>query len=173
MKIAVIALMTFHLVAVAEEPGLAQPEPPRPPLRTETQAGSRMVSYAEQDVVTVKAKLRYMTLIVLPKQEQILDFTCGDKDWWVINGTANFAYIKPAKPGAQTNLNLITASGNVYSFVLNEVSETHGEPDLKIFVELEDGPMRQASEGVAKLYSAQQVADYREQIDIAKMKPAN
>jgi type IV secretory pathway VirB9-like protein len=54
-----------------------------------------------------------MTLIMLPKEEQILDFTCGDKDWWVINGTQNLAYIKPAKAGAQTNLNLITASGGI------------------------------------------------------------
>jgi len=60
---------------------------------------------------------------VLPKNEQILDFTCGDKEFWIVSGTQNFAYVKPAKVNFQTNLNLITASGNVYSFVLTEVSE--------------------------------------------------
>src|SRR5437773_1730658 len=82
---------------------------------------AKVVAYAEKDVVEIKTKLRYSTLLVLPKKEQILDFTCGDKDLWVINGTQNFAHIKPAKLGARTNLNLVTASGNVYSFVLTEV----------------------------------------------------
>ena len=44
-----------------------------------------------------------------------------------MNGNQNFAYVKPAKIGAQTNLNLVTASGNVYSFVLAEVSESPRE----------------------------------------------
>ena len=73
-------------------------------------------------MIAVKAKVRFTTLIVLPKQEQILDFTCGDKEFWIVNGSQNFAYVKPAKAGSRTNLNLITASGNVYSFVLSEVS---------------------------------------------------
>ena len=84
-------------------------------------------------LVKIKAKVRYTTLIILPKSEQILDFTCGDKEFWVINGAQNLAYVKPAKPGSQTNLNLITASGNIYSFVLTEVSKLpNGEPDLKV-----------------------------------------
>ena len=98
-------------------------------------AGARVVAYGEKDVVAVRAKVRYTTLIVLPKNEVILDFTCGDKEFWIVNGTANFAYVKPAKVKAETNLNLITASGNVYSFVLREISETPGtEPDLKLFL---------------------------------------
>src|SRR5579859_224886 len=85
---------------------------------------ARVVAYGERDVVAVKAKIRYTTLIVLPKQESILDYTCGDKEFWIVNGTANFAYVKPAKANSETNLNLITASGNIYSFVLREVSDT-------------------------------------------------
>src|SRR5215467_8535932 len=61
---------------------------------------ARVVAYSERDVLKIKAKVRYTTLIVLPKNEQILDFTCGDKEYWIINGTQNFAYIKPAKPGS-------------------------------------------------------------------------
>ena len=107
---------------------------------------ARVVSYGESDVVAIKTKLRYTTLLILPKTEQILDFTCGDKEYWVVNGNQNFAYVKPAKAGAQTNLNLVTASGNVYSFVLTEVSEKpQAAPDLKIFVELKDDGMAAAS----------------------------
>ena len=97
---------------------------------------ARVVKYSQDDIVTVHAKLRYSTLIVLPENEEILDFTTGDKDFWVINGAHNLCYIHPAKAGIRSNLNLITASGHVYSFLLEEISnEPNVEPDLKIFIE--------------------------------------
>ena len=105
---------------------------------------ARTVHYGERDVCRVRARLRFTTLIVLPKAEQILDFVCGDKEFWVVNGAQNFAYVKPAKAGGRTNLNLVTASGNVYSFVL---TEGEAEPDLKIFVEPRDESMISAVNG--------------------------
>ena len=59
--------------------------------------------------------MRYTTLIVLPENEEILDFTTGDKDFWIINGAHNLCYIHPAQTRIRSNLNLITASGHVYS----------------------------------------------------------
>ena len=41
---------------------------------------ARRIKYGEEDVVTVRAKLRFTTLIVLPREESILDFTCGDRE---------------------------------------------------------------------------------------------
>jgi len=97
---------------------------------------ARVVKYSQDDIVTVQAKVRYSTLIVLPKDEEILDFTTGDKDFWIINGAHNLCYLHPAKVGISSNLNLITASGHVYSFLLEEISnEPNVEPDLKIFIE--------------------------------------
>jgi len=97
---------------------------------------ARVVKYGQNDIVTVHAKVRYSTLIVLPKNEEILDFTTGDKDFWIINGAHNLCYIHPAKTGIRSDLNLITASGHVYSFLLEEISnEPNVEPDLKIFIE--------------------------------------
>src|SRR5713226_496045 len=128
-----------------------------------------VVEYGERDVLRLKAKLRYTTLIVLPKNEQILDFTCGDKEYWIVNGSQNFAYIKPAKAGSQTNLNLVTASGNIYSFVLAEVSESPGTaPDLKVFVEPKEESMGSAASARPKFVSAQVVDDYRQQVELAK-----
>jgi type IV secretory pathway VirB9-like protein len=150
------------------------PEPTKSAARTDASApdvepGAKVVQYGEKDVVRVKAKLRYTTLIVLPKNEEILDFTCGDKEFWVVNGVQNFAYVKPAKAGAQTNLNLITASGNIYSFVLAEVSELpDATPDLKVFVEPRDESMVSAANGRPKFMSAQVADDYRRQVDLAK-----
>ena len=130
---------------------------------------AKVVSYSEKDVIAVRAKVRFSTLIVLPKLEQILDFTCGDKEFWIVNGSQNFAYVKPAKTGTQTNLNLITASGNVYSFVLSEVTDaTDSEPDLKIFIEPKDESMLSAANGQPRFVTAQQVEDYRQQAQIAK-----
>ena len=130
---------------------------------------SKVVQYGDRDVIRLKTKIRYTTLIVLPKNEQILDFTCGDKEYWVVNGSANLAYVKPAKPGAQTNLNLITASGNIYSFMLAEVSETpEGTPDLKVFVEPKDESMISNASAAPKFVSAQVVDDYRQQVVLAK-----
>src|SRR5579863_1257522 len=130
---------------------------------------ARVVPYGEKDVVGVHAKIRYTTLIVLPKQESILDYTCGDKEFWIVNGNANFAYVKPAKANSETNLNLITASGNVYSFVLREVSDApDAMPDLKVFLEPKEESMLSAINGAPKFVSAAQVDDYRQQVQIAK-----
>jgi type IV secretion system protein VirB9 len=97
---------------------------------------ARVVKYAKNDIVQVKAKLRFSTLIILPEKEEILDFTTGDKEFWIINGAHNLCYIHPAQAGIRSNLNLITASGHVYSFLLEEISkEPNADPDLKIFIE--------------------------------------
>jgi len=104
--------------------------------------GARVVKYSKEDVVPVHAKLRFSTLIVLPDDEEILDFTTGDREFWIINGSHNLCYVHPAQAGIRSNLNLITATGHVYSFVLTEISsEPTTEPDLKLFVERKEGSM--------------------------------
>jgi type IV secretion system protein VirB9 len=75
--------------------------------------GARVVKYGKEDIVPVHAKLRFSTLIVLPDEEEILDFTTGDRDFWIINGSHNLCYVHPAQAGIRSNLNLITASGHV------------------------------------------------------------
>jgi type IV secretion system protein VirB9 len=92
---------------------------------------TREVAYNSRSVVRIDAKLRMTTMVILPESEEILDFVCGDKDYWVISGGQNLAYVKPAKAGATTNLNLVAASGQVYSFLLVEGSTN---PDLKVYV---------------------------------------
>lgn len=132
-------------------------------------ASSRVVRYGAKDVVPLYGHIRYTTLIVLPQEERILDFICGDKDFWVVSGNQNLAYVKPAKAGARTNLNLVTASGNVYSFLLSEVSELRGrDADLKVYIELKEASMIAAAGGKPVFVSSQQVEDYRAQVDLAK-----
>jgi type IV secretory pathway VirB9-like protein len=108
------------------------------PVRADTST-ARVVKYSQNDIVPVRAKVRFSTLIVLPDSEDILDFTTGDKDFWIVNGVHNLCFIHPAQAGISTDLNLITASGHVYSFLLTEISnEPNTQPDLKIFIEPKD-----------------------------------
>jgi type IV secretion system protein VirB9 len=142
-------------------------------LSTEGEPIARVVHYGEKDVVRLKAKLRYTTLIVLPKNEKILDFTCGDKEFWVVNGSENMALVKPAKVGARTNLNLITASGNIYSFILAEVSDLPESspaavPDLKVYVEPKDESMLSAANAAPRFISSDSLVDYKKQADLAR-----
>ena len=95
------------------------------------QDGVREVSVSAHTLVPLQTRLRYTTMIVLPEQDEILDVICGDRDYWVISATRNIAHVKPAKAGAETNLNLVTASGAIYSFVLTEKA---APPDLKVYV---------------------------------------
>jgi type IV secretion system protein VirB9 len=130
-----------------------------------TQAQStREVSYTPRAVVHIHAKLRFTTMIILPEQEEILDFVCGDKEFWVVSGTQNLAYVKPAKAGATTHLNLVTASGNVYSFLLTEGA---AEPDLKLYV-TPDSSMKAVGTSRKKFYAAAEVDELRQAADAAK-----
>src|ERR1051326_6431336 len=102
--------------------------------------GARVIKYGKEDIVPVHAKLRFSTLIVLPDEEEILDFTAGDREFWIINGSHNLCYVHPAQAGLRSNLNLITESGHVYSFLLTEISsDPNTQPDLKLFIEPKEG----------------------------------
>lgn len=121
--------------------------------------GIREVSASGRSLITLQTRVRYTTMVLLPEGEEILDVICGDRDFWVISATHNFAHVKPAKEGAATNLNLVTASGAVYSFLLTEKSGT-GVPDLKVYVNADPT----APQGKPKYYSAAEVEELRTQL---------
>jgi len=133
--------------------------------------GARVVKYAKEDVVLVHAKLRFSTLIVLPDDEEILDFTTGDREFWIVNGAHNLCYVHPAQAGIRSNLNLITASGHVYSFLLTEISsDPSAQPDLKLFVEPKEG---QASSGTLRGYvRASDAEAYKKEFESARVQAA-
>jgi type IV secretory pathway VirB9-like protein len=135
---------------------------------------ARVVKYSKEDIVAVNAKLRFSTLIVLPEDEEILDFTTGDKEFWIINGAHNLCYVHPAKAGIRSNLNLITASGHVYSFLLTEISnEQNTEPDLKIFVEPKESSGTDVSSALHGYVSAAEAAAYKKELDALRAQTAD
>jgi type IV secretion system protein VirB9 len=138
-----------------------------------TEAAARVVKYSKEDIVPVHAKLRFSTLIVLPEDEEILDFTTGDKEFWVINGAHNLCYVHPAQAGVRSNLNLITASGHVYSFLLTEISnQPNVEPDLKLFVEPKEGSGIAVNSGLRGYVSAAEVQAYKKELETLRSQAA-
>jgi len=129
---------------------------------------ARTVKYAETDIIAIKAKIRFSTLIVLPANEEILDATTGDKEFWIINGAHNLCYLHPAGQGIRSNLNLITSSGHVYSFLLTEIGkDSKEEPDLKVFVERKEESTL-SSAATTPLARTSEVQAYKAAVDAVR-----
>lgn len=162
MRLFLACALTAASALPASKPKIEAPPPP--PATAE--AASKLVQVGDRDVIPISTRMRFTTMIVLPKEESILDFVCGDKEFWVVNGSQNFAFIKPAREAGQTNLNLITASGNVYSFTLTESGTV--KPDLKVFVEPKGTGLLAAINGQPRFVATQAIDDYRHQVEIAQ-----
>ncbi len=113
-------------------------------------AGARDAEAGPEDVIEVRARLRFATAVVLPPDERILDWICGDADYWSVQGTANLAFVKPTAKGIRTNVTLVTDLGNVYTLLFRELGDEPGEPDLKLFLRPRgsDDPERRGLEPV-------------------------
>jgi len=121
------------------------------------EATARTVQYHSQDIVPIKAKLKFTTLIQVPTTEKIMEAATGDKDFWVVDVVGNFCFVHPAKAGISTNLNLITDKGNIYSFTLQDVSNTSEAPDLKVLIQPADQSSIVASSGPPQFVPAAQL----------------
>ena len=130
------------------------------------QQSARIVKYHANDIVSVHAKMRYTTLIELPGTEKILEVATGDKDFWIIDTVGNYCFLHPAKEGIQSNLNLITDKGTVYSFTLDDTDSAN--PDLKVVIEPSDPSSLAAANGANKLVSATEVESARAQAQAAQ-----
>lgn len=99
----------------------------------------RTVSAA--DIFNVNCALYYSTVVELPKGEEVTEVSAGDKKLFAIDWTGHYVFVKPAidVPGRFTNVNVVAASGNVYSFTVREVSANkNANADLKVIVEQTD-----------------------------------
>jgi type IV secretion system protein VirB9 len=127
-------------------------------------ASGRTVQYHSQDIVPIHAKLKYTTLIELPTTEKIMEAATGDKDFWIVDIIGNFCFVHPAKAGISSNLNLITDKGNIYSFTLQDVSDTSEAPDLKVIVQPADRSAIIASSGPPQFVPATQLEQSKQQL---------
>jgi type IV secretion system protein VirB9 len=130
------------------------------------QQSARIVKYHANDIVSVHARMHYTTLIELPSAEKILEVATGDKDFWIIDTVGNYCFLHPAKEGIQSNLNLITDKGTVYSFTLDDTGSAG--PDLKVVIEPSDPSSLAAANGATKLVPATEVDTARAQVQAAQ-----
>jgi len=80
----------------------------------------------EGDLPVIHAQKGFSTLIEFPADQKIVEVTCGDKEFWVVEGGGRYLHVKPAKEGVVTNLNVVMEGDIVYAFVLREISRTGG-----------------------------------------------
>ena len=132
------------------------------PLHADNSA--RTIAYHSQDIVNIRAKVRYTTLIQLPATEKIIEAATGDKEFWIIDVVSNFCFVHPAKAAIRSNLNLITDKGNIYSFTLEDVSNQGGDPDLKVIVQPADHSAIVAANGPPQYVPAAEIATAQAQV---------
>lgn len=126
-------------------------------LPAQADTSARTILYHTKDIVNIRAKVKYTTLIELPMSEKIIEAATGDKEFWIIDVVENFCFVHPAKKGIRSNLNLITDKGNIYSFTLEDVTDQTGDPDLKLIVQPEDQSSLVASAGPPRYVPVAQV----------------
>jgi type IV secretory pathway VirB9-like protein len=157
-------LMACSAIAFVTVPAWAQSVEPPATVRT-----ARTVVYRPRDLVSLRAKLHYTTLVVLPEGEDVVEATCGDKEFWIINVRGALVSVKPARSGSETNLNVVTASGQLYAFVLSEISSTKGEdPDLTVYLELDHPSATAPSRVKPQWVPAQELDDFKAQAALAR-----
>ena len=130
---------------------------------------AREVEAGPDEVIEVRARLRFATAVVLPPDERILDWVCGDAEYWSVQGAANLAFVKPTAEGIQTNVTLVTDKGNVYTLLFRETGDAEGEPDLKLLLRPKGSPGEDAA-GLAPLHFEPRgaAAEFERQAELAR-----
>jgi type IV secretion system protein VirB9 len=131
-------------------------------------SATRVVHYHANDIVPIRAKMRYTTLVEIPSGEKIMEAATGDRDFWIIEAVQNYCFLHPAKTVIHSNLNLITDKGNVYSFTLDEIG-ADGEPDLKVLIEPSDPALVSAINSPSKFVPASDVEAFKTQAQATQL----
>jgi type IV secretion system protein VirB9 len=135
------------------------------------QQQARIVHYHSNDIVSIRAKMRYTTLIELPPSEKIMEVATGDKDFWIIDAVGNYCFLHPAQAGIHSDLNLITDKGDVYSFLLDD--DESAEPDLKVVIEPNGPSSIAAANGATKWVPASEVSTLETQAKAVRQHDAD
>jgi type IV secretory pathway VirB9-like protein len=133
---------------------------------------ARTVQYHAKDIVNIRAKVKYTTLIELPSAEKIMEAATGDKDFWIIDVVQNFCFLHPAKSGIRSNVDLVTDKGNIYSFTLEEVSDEKADPDLKVIIQPADQSSIANLNGPSRFVLAAEIEAMRAQVQLSESRAA-
>jgi hypothetical protein len=106
-------------------------------MNAQTQKKVTLQKFSQNDLLVIRTQKGFSTLIEFPEDQKIVEVTCGDKEFWVVEGKGRFLHVKPAKEGIITNLNVLTEGDVIYAFLLKEISRTVNAkdgPDLRVTV---------------------------------------
>ncbi len=103
--------------------------------------------------VTVTARVRHVTTVVLPETAEIVDFVVGDAERWDISAAAHLAFVRPLAPGVGSNVVLLTAGGDIVPLLLVERDDAPVDAVVRVAAGATDGedaaPVLAAAETVS------------------------
>ncbi len=82
--------------------------------------GPRPTAAPSDAPLTMTARLRHVTTVVLPETAEIVDLVVGDAAQWDISSAAHLAFVRPLAEGARSNVVLLTATGDIVPLLLVE-----------------------------------------------------
>ena len=85
--------------------------------------GLREAPAAGDEPITVAARVRHVTAIVLPETAEIVDVVVGDAEQWDVSAAAHLAFVRPLVAGSRSNALLLTAAGRIVPLALVESAE--------------------------------------------------
>jgi hypothetical protein len=153
--------MNRKLIFIAS-PGLAWRAPSLAAVAQD--ASARTVQYHSQDIVPIRAKVKYTTLIEVPPTEKIMEAATGDKDFWIVDVVGNFCFVHPAKARHQLQPQSDHRQGQHLFFTLQDVSGTPPSPDLKVIIEPADRSSIVAASGPPQFVPAAQLEQSKQQL---------
>lgn len=151
--------------------------------------GVRTATFRKGEPIAIRAKVRFSTLVQLPEKEQIQEIASGDADpksgLWRIQGHrgGSMFYLHPSDKGLVTNVNVVTTNGEIYSFLLQEIScagkarkpcqDSGEQPDLAVTVvkgaEEEESSSALLASNSPGFITLGQIEDYKKQVAEAKL----
>ena len=85
--------------------------------------------------VTVATRVRHVTTIALPESAEIVDVMVGDAESWDVSSSAHLAFVRPLLEGAESNLVLLTARGDIFPVVIVERSDAPAAAVVRVGID--------------------------------------
>jgi type IV secretory pathway VirB9-like protein len=125
---------------------------------------ARNVSYHVGSATQIYTQRRWLTLLKLNKDEKIINVMWADKDNFEVHSEKNSNFITintkaDSTVGSRTNLSLLTASGNLYTIALFDVTgKPEGHADIEVNLDASaDAEMTAAIQAPPKFVPAGQL----------------
>jgi hypothetical protein len=150
----------------------------------EPNPATRIIPVHKGDIPTIYTQFGYNTVVILDG-EQVTGQLSPDKTFWSFDTGDNFLLVKAkgnekqGHPGQKTNVNVTTASNNVYTFLVVETSNSTQPFDLRVEIQQEDAESLAAQKHPQWVRVEEQVrtknelADVREELEQTKKTAAD